>query len=111
MQLLFSKIHTACHNIANGIKPGSSSKKTDEHAANFSKAACLGRKVIYVGCIICSFNNGARGICLFDKAFLCIQEKIPASKSFRKIRQYKIELRYNLNIRTRLTGIVLAGFF
>ena len=35
--LFFSKVHPACHNIANGIKPGNSSKKTDKHAADFSK--------------------------------------------------------------------------
>ena len=32
MQLLFSKIHQACHSIVNGIKPGSNSKKTDKIA-------------------------------------------------------------------------------
>ena len=41
MQLFFfSKVHPACHNIANSIKPGNDSKKTDTHAANFSKAVC-----------------------------------------------------------------------
>ena len=33
MQMVSSKVHPACHNIANGIKPGSNSKKTDKHAA------------------------------------------------------------------------------
>ena len=33
MQMAFSKVHPVCHNIANGIKPGSDSKKTDNHAA------------------------------------------------------------------------------
>ena len=28
----FSKVHPACRNIANGIKPGSNTKKTDKHA-------------------------------------------------------------------------------
>ena len=32
--VFFFKVHPACHNIANGIKPGSDSKKTDKHAAN-----------------------------------------------------------------------------
>ena len=32
MQLFFSKIQPACHNIANSIKPGSNAKKTDKHA-------------------------------------------------------------------------------
>ena len=41
MQMVFSKVHPACHNIANGIKPGSNSKKTDSHAADCSKAVCL----------------------------------------------------------------------
>ena len=40
MQLFFSKVHPACHNILNGIKPGSDSKKTDKHAADCSKAVC-----------------------------------------------------------------------
>ena len=44
MQLFFSKVSPACHNIANGIKPGSDSKKTDEHAADCSKAVCWGVK-------------------------------------------------------------------
>ena len=30
----FSKVHPVCHNVANGIKPGSDSKKTDKHAAD-----------------------------------------------------------------------------
>ena len=33
MQMVFSKVHPACHNIANGIKPESNFKKTDKHAA------------------------------------------------------------------------------
>ena len=28
-QIVISKVHPACHNIANGIKPESNSKKTD----------------------------------------------------------------------------------
>ena len=32
MQTDFSKVNQACHNIANGIKPGSNCKKTDKHA-------------------------------------------------------------------------------
>ena len=39
-----SKIHPVCHNIANGIKPGSKSKTTDKHAAECSKAVCWGVK-------------------------------------------------------------------
>ena len=38
MQMVFSRVQPACHNIANGIKPGSNSKKTDKHAADCSKA-------------------------------------------------------------------------
>ena len=40
MQMFFSKVHQACHNIANGIKQGNNSKTTDKHAADFSKAVC-----------------------------------------------------------------------
>ena len=41
---VFSKVRPVCHNIANGIKPGSDSKKTDKHAADCSKAVCWGVK-------------------------------------------------------------------
>ena len=41
--VFFSKVHPARHNIANGIKPGSDSKKTDKHSADCSKAVCWGR--------------------------------------------------------------------
>ena len=44
VQLFFSKVHLACHNIANRIKPGSDSKNTDKHAVDCSKAVCLGVK-------------------------------------------------------------------
>ena len=37
MQMVFSKGHQACQNIADGIKPGSNSKKTNKHAADCSK--------------------------------------------------------------------------
>ena len=62
MQMVFSKVHPVCHNIANGIKPGSNSKKTDKHSG-----CMLGRKVIYVRCINCSYSNVAKGIRLLDK--------------------------------------------
>ena len=42
---VFSKVHPACHNIANGIKPGSDSRKNDKHAVDCSKAVCLGVKL------------------------------------------------------------------
>ena len=44
MQMVFSKVHPACHSIVNGIEPGSNSKNTDKHAGDFSKAVCLGVK-------------------------------------------------------------------
>ena len=34
---VFSKVHSMCHNIAIGIKPGSESKKTDKHAVDCLK--------------------------------------------------------------------------
>ena len=37
MYVFFSKVHPACHNIANGIKPGSNSKTTDKHAVDAQK--------------------------------------------------------------------------
>ena len=36
----FSKVHPACHNIVNGIKTGSDSKKTEKHAVDCSKDVC-----------------------------------------------------------------------
>ena len=41
---IFSKVNPACHNIVNGIKPGSDSRKTDKHAVDCSKAVCWGVK-------------------------------------------------------------------
>ena len=75
MQLFFfSKVHPTCHNIANGIKPGSDSKKTDKHAVDCSKAVCW---VIYVRCINCSYSNVAKGIRLLDKkAFFVYTENM-----------------------------------
>ena len=79
MQMVFSKVQPACHNIVNGIRTGRNSKQTDKHAADCSKAVYWGRKVIYVRCIKCSYNNAAKGIRLLDKkAFLYIQEKFHA---------------------------------
>ena len=72
MQMVFSEVDPACHSIVNGIKPGSNSKKTDKHAADCSKAVCLGRKVIYVRCISCSYNNVAKSICLLDKKAILV---------------------------------------
>ena len=83
IQLGFSIVHPACHKFANGIRPGSESKKTDKHAGDCSKDVCWRRKVIYVKCTNCSYNNVAKGIRLLDsKHFLFIQEKFHASKSF-----------------------------
>ena len=71
IELFFSKVHPTCHNIVNGIKPGSNYKKIDKHASDCSKAVCWGHKVIYVRCLSCSYNNVAKGICLLNKkAFL-----------------------------------------
>ena len=44
MQMVFFKVHPACRSIVNGIKQGSNFKKTDKHAADDSKAVCLGLK-------------------------------------------------------------------
>ena len=69
--------------IVNGIKPGRNSKKTDKHAADCSKAVCLGRILIYVRCTSCSYNNVAKIIRLLDKkAILVYTGKFYASKSF-----------------------------
>ena len=73
--MVFSKVHPACHNIANGIKPGSYSKKNDRHASDCSKAVCMGCKVIYVRCINCSYNNAAKGIHLLYKKAIFFYRK------------------------------------
>ena len=39
-QLHEHELQLSRHNIVNGIKQGSSSKKTDKHAADSSKAVC-----------------------------------------------------------------------
>ena len=44
MQMVFSKVHPACHSIVNDITTGSNSKKTDKHAAHCSKAVFWGVK-------------------------------------------------------------------
>ena len=81
MQMVFFKVHPACHNIVNGIKPGGDSRKTDKHAEGCS--CMLGRKVIFVRSLNCSYSNVTKGIRLLDKkAFLLMQEKFHASKSF-----------------------------
>ena len=66
LQLFFSKVYPACHNTLSNQKV---TKKADKHAAVCSKAVCcmLGRKVIYVRCINCSYNKVAKGIHLLDK--------------------------------------------
>ena len=37
---IYFNLHSACHNIANGIKPGSYSKTTDNHVVGCSNAVC-----------------------------------------------------------------------
>ena len=77
----FSKVNTASNYITNGIKPRSNSKTTDQHAVDCR--CMLGRKVIYVRSINCSYNKMAKGFRLLDKkTFLFIQEKNHTSKSF-----------------------------
>ena len=39
---ILPKVLQASHNDANGIKPGSNTKMTDKHDAEYSKNACLG---------------------------------------------------------------------
>ena len=85
MQMVFSKVHPACHKIANNIKPG-----RRWSCCWLFKSCMLGRKVIYVRCLNCSYNNVAKGIRLLDKKqFLFIQEKNHASESFWKINTLK----------------------
>ena len=82
MQMVFSKVHPARHNIVNSIKPGSNSIKTDKHAADRSNAVCKG---IYVRCINCSYNNVAKGIRLLDKKAILVY----TGKVFMQVRAYE----------------------
>ena len=81
MQLDFSKVHIACHNIVNGIKPGSVSKKTDKHAADLQKLY-VGRKSDIYEMYKNVHTSMRPKICvsLIKKHFLFIQEKFHASK-------------------------------
>ena len=40
--IILHEIHPACHNDTKGIKPGSHTKMTDKHDAEYSKNASLG---------------------------------------------------------------------
>ena len=80
MQMVFFKVYSACHNIANSIKPGSNSKKTDKHNGDCLKAGILGRKVIYVRCINYSYNNVAKGIRLLDKKAIFVYTRKSSGK-------------------------------
>ena len=80
MHMVFPKVHPVCHNVANGIKPGSNSKKTDRHATDLLKSCMLGRKVIYVRCINCAYNNVAKGSRLLDKKAIFVYTEIISCK-------------------------------
>ena len=55
----------------------------------------LGRKVIYVRCISCSYNIVAKSIRLYDKkAILVLQENFHASKSFWKIYPLNVMVKF-----------------
>ena len=83
MQMVFSKVHPVCVSILHkGIKPGITRKRLISMLP-IAQSYMLGRKVIYVRCINCSYNNAAKGIrLLIKKQFLFIQKKNHASKSF-----------------------------
>ena len=47
METFLSKIHPACHNNANRIKPRSNGKMTDKNAAGYTKTTYVfGQKLI-----------------------------------------------------------------
>ena len=76
MQIVSSKSYPACHNIANGIKPGRLIKMLPVAQKLYVGA--------YVRCINCSYNNVAKGIHLLDKKniFCLYRKEIHASKIF-----------------------------
>ena len=76
MQIVFSKVHPACHSIVNGIKPGGNSKRLIS-MLSIAQNCMLGCKVIYGRCISCSYNNVAKSIRLIDiKAILVYSGKV-----------------------------------
>ena len=88
LQLFFSKVQPACHNIANGINPGKNSKKlisilwiVQKLYVGAYSDLCEMYKVFIQQC--CSYNNVTKGIRLLDiNASLVYTGKIHASKSF-----------------------------
>ena len=60
--LFLSKIYPACHYYAKGIKPGSNTKITDKHAAEYRKLCVFGHKLICLWCITCPCNNIAKSM-------------------------------------------------
>ena len=69
MQMVFSKVHPPCHNVANGIKPGSTLNRLISMLP-MAQNCLLGRKVIYVICINCSYNNVAGDKVKIKKLYL-----------------------------------------
>ena len=79
------------------ISSQENSQKTDKHAADCSKAVCmLGRKVIYVRCINCSYNNVAKSIrLLIKKAFFVYYRKnVMQVRAFERYIPLKPETRH-----------------
>ena len=76
MQLVFSQVHPASHNIANGIKPGSHSKKTDKHATACSKAVCWGWSDLCEMYKLIIQQCGQRFPSLWQKSSSCLYRKI-----------------------------------
>ena len=54
--MVFSKVHPACHNIANGINQEVTLNRLIG-TLPIALKLYVGRKVIYVICIHCSYNN------------------------------------------------------
>ena len=58
----------ACHNIINGINQEVTLKRLIS-MLTIAQKLYVWRKVIYVRCINCSYNNVAKGIRLLDKIY------------------------------------------
>ena len=85
MQLFFSKVHPVCYNIANGIKLGSDSKKTDKHAANCSRAVCWGVKWSMWDILTVDTTMWPKvSVSLVKKYFLFIQENFMQVRTFER---------------------------
>ena len=74
MQLFFLKF-TQCATILQTVSNQEVTLKRLISMLWIAQSCMLGRKVIYVRCINCSYNIVAKGICHLDKKHFCLYRK------------------------------------